>query len=354
VELDKKEKPFGNQDRVLAQLYRTMRWCASRQVLVELTSGTYQTSFTVVNVQQFVRSSLEDKGCDYLSSVLDETVGLGSLQFDETMAWVVLENALSNAFVHGDGRVKLSVKFDVETSTICFILKNHVPTKCESNISASRPPLRSKKAPPSTHCGLQHASLACNGAGGTYTLEFIEDLGVRTAVFSVSLPAAMSKCSPAGRSPSHEDDGPQLPEKLTVYAIDDSRVICKGIDRILLKALKADRSTSVVCCPENESDVAFFIEQVLVPNPPVALVLLDQNIELEHGSQLVLGTSLADELRAQSYKGLLVIRSANAATSDDDEYLRSGSVDICIGKHESLQNSVGLIARAYAAKKRND
>ena len=339
-----------------------MRWCASRQVLVELASGTYRTSLCPVDVQQFVGSTMEDKGRQHLS-VVDETVGLGLVHFDETMAWVVLENAMNNALEHGDGKVHLAVKFDPHTSTICFTIKNQVPVKecqseaeveqhrSQSDLQTEHGSMRSK-SPPSTHCGMRHVALACHGAGGTSRLEFIGDLGVRTAVFTVSMPAAIFPLI-HDRSSSYEDV-PQLklPGMLKICAIDDSRVICKGIDRILLKALEADRSTSVVCCPESEADVAAFMDQVFVPLPPAAIVLLDQNIELGNGTPRVLGTTLADELRLRRYEGLVVIRSANAAASDEEEYLRSGSVDACIGKHETLQSSVGLIVKAFNSRKK--
>jgi hypothetical protein len=82
-----------------------------------------------------------------------------------------------------------------------------------------------------------------------------------------------------------------------------SRVICKGLGRILFKALDANRNTSVVCCPENEADVAMFMDQIFFPPPPAAIVLLDQNIELANGVPRVLGTTLADELRLRRFKG---------------------------------------------------
>ena len=328
---------------MLTQLYRVMRWCASRQVIVELASGTYRTSLSPVDLQQFVRSIEEDKGRAQLS-VVDETVGLGKVHFDEAMAWVVLENAMSNALKHGDGNVHLAVKFDPGTNAISFTIKNQVQTEHVRSLSS--------KCPPSTHCGLRHAALACQGAGGTSRLEFSENLNVRTAVFTVSMPAAISSLVPDGASSLENSPKLKLPGMLKICAIDDSCVICKGIDRVLFKTLEADRKTSVVCCPENEADVAAFMDQIFAPPSSAAIVLLDQNIELKSGIPRVLGTTLADELRLRRYEGLVVIRSANAAASDDEEYMRSGSVDACIGKHETLQGSVELIANAFNSKKR--
>jgi hypothetical protein len=193
-------------------------------------------------------------------------------------------------------------------------------------------------------------ALACQGAGGISRLEFSEDLGVRTAVFTVSMPAAIFPLI-HDRSLSYKGVSQlKVPGMLKICAIDDSRVICKGIERILFKALDADRNTSVVCCPENEADVATFMDQIFSPPPPAAIVLLDQNIDLANGVPRVLGTTLADELRLRRFEGLVVVRSANAAASDNEEYLRSGSVDTCIGKHETLQSSVGLIGKAFNSK----
>jgi len=360
AELDKQEKSSSRQDQVLAQLYRTMRWCASRQVLGELASGTYRTSLSPVNVQSFVRGTVEDK--DHVDlSIVDETIGIGTVIFDETMAWVILENAMNNALEHGDGKVCLSIKYSPITNAITFSIENkvqegefkrersHSPTI--EDLTDSDAILRSKR-PPSTHCGMSHVALACQGAGGISRLEFNSNAaGEQVAVFTVSIPAMVSTSCPEETSANPDNEPTMvLPKKLKLCALDDSNIICKGIDRILFKALGADCDKSFVCCPRNEADVLAFMDQILFPPPPAEIVLLDQNIDLEDGTPRMLGTTLADELRLRGYEGLLVIRSANAAVSDDKEYLRSGSVDVCIGKHETQKKSVEMIVKAYYSK----
>jgi len=337
-----------------------MRWCASRQVLVELASGTYRTNLSPVNVQNLVRGTVEDK--DHVDvSIVDETIGIGTVHVDETMAWVVLENAMNNALEHGDGKVSLLVRYNSNTNSIEFTIENKVQEgeyKRDRSMSLTDDPdepdsiLRSKR-PPSTHCGMRHVALACQGAGGTSRLEFSSDeMGERIAVFTASMPAIVTpSCLEEASLNLGNEPVMNLPRMLKICALDDSSIICKGIRQILFKALEADCETSVVCCPRNASDVTTFMDQIFSPPPSAEIVLLDQNIDLgDVGAPRMLGTNLADELRLRGYEGLLVIRSANTTVSDDNEYLRSGSVDVCIGKHETQKNAVELIVKAYISK----
>lgn len=268
---------------------------------------------------------------------------------------------MNNALEHGDTKVSLSVRFSSVTSAITFAIENKVQEgeyKRERSMSFTddldEPDsiLRSKR-PPSTHCGMSHVALACQGAGGTSRLEYsIDDTGERIAVFTASMPAIVTPSCPEEASSNLDDEQVmKLPRMLKVCALDDSSIICKGIGRILFKALEADCETSIVCCPRNACDVTTFMDQILFPPSPAEIVLLDQNIDLgDEGAPRMLGTTLADELRLRGYEGLLVIRSANAAVSDYKEYLRSGSVDVCIGKYETQKSVVELIVKAYISK----
>jgi hypothetical protein len=151
--------------------------------------------------------------------------------------------------------------------------------------------------------------------------------------------------------------------------------------------LNVDKETSQVFCPTLKSEVDSFVENVLGrkldggvvdsgggdTTNPADLILLDQNIELDnHGVsdlviftlfttltslcvvfmflQVVFGTDLAELLRGQGFKGLVLIRSANAADADFVEYLRSGAVDGCLSKDGSNRDVASSVRREYLKK----
>ena len=92
-------------NKVVEQLSYTMHWCTSRQVLIDVSSGTYHSVLTIVDVASFLKamasthlhSSFKIKSFDIP----------GDICFDEKMARVVLENVLSNAIAHGNGHTPM-------------------------------------------------------------------------------------------------------------------------------------------------------------------------------------------------------------------------------------------------------
>jgi hypothetical protein len=88
------------------QLLHSMRWCMSRQVLVDLASGSYQSIKTSVDLPLFLKEVGNVHGhCEsIISTSTDNGSGVeSSVKFDEEMARVALENALFNAAAHKDG-----------------------------------------------------------------------------------------------------------------------------------------------------------------------------------------------------------------------------------------------------------
>ena len=88
-----------------------------------------------------------------------------------------------------------------------------------------------KKSSSSTSCGLKHIGMACRGAGGSFDLSLTKESGVRTVVFTLTLPVVLL---PARRevsslkSVSSTNNFAQLMRRpssaLNVCAIDDSTV----------------------------------------------------------------------------------------------------------------------------------
>jgi signal transduction histidine kinase len=108
---NEENRQFEFLSAALDQLYRTMSWCASRQVMIDLSSGTYLSTHTVVNMTKFFEG-FASKNIKFTDSTKLVTGEKGvRIAFDEKMARLALENAKSNATTHGDGQ---QITIDVE------------------------------------------------------------------------------------------------------------------------------------------------------------------------------------------------------------------------------------------------
>lgn len=96
-------------------LISQIQWCTGRQVLIDLTSGTYQSSLSPVNanvVLKRVASTLTT--CRYV--IHEESLQL-NVALDEKMCLLALENAATNAIAHGDrGEVRFGASFQYQGS----------------------------------------------------------------------------------------------------------------------------------------------------------------------------------------------------------------------------------------------
>jgi hypothetical protein len=96
----------------LFEIHRAMNWISSREVLLSLSAGRYQTTLSPVNIEEFflsISDRTDFKMCEITRS-LSET-GC-QIAFDEKMARLALENGRTNALIHGDGGpIELSLRF---------------------------------------------------------------------------------------------------------------------------------------------------------------------------------------------------------------------------------------------------
>lgn len=81
------------------QLHRTILWCSGRQVLIDVTTGSYQSSLSPIKLRTFlssVASTLTTHGHTIGQWTEDLFVAV-----DEKMCRIALDNALTNAAIHG-------------------------------------------------------------------------------------------------------------------------------------------------------------------------------------------------------------------------------------------------------------
>eukprot|EP00615_Pteridomonas_danica_P014739 CAMPEP_0114406222 /NCGR_PEP_ID=MMETSP0102-20121206/21026_1 /TAXON_ID=38822 ORGANISM="Pteridomonas danica, Strain PT" /NCGR_SAMPLE_ID=MMETSP0102 /ASSEMBLY_ACC=CAM_ASM_000212 /LENGTH=531 /DNA_ID=CAMNT_0001572073 /DNA_START=418 /DNA_END=2013 /DNA_ORIENTATION=+ len=393
----------SRQKQVLNQLYRTMRWCTMRQVMVDVADGTYQSALSPQHVSNFLKAIAGDNmGISFVIREISNIVA-----FDEQMVRLALENAISNAIVHGDGSPIVLGSYLVDDK-IAFYVENQVPESAmvtdetlrevserargndrstpflpiteilstennpEEDNTNSQDNLNdmfsSMKMNLSTRSGLRHIDVACGGAGGYFDLRLgsKENSDRKIVVLTCFFPAKSTETDqalaanksvvhlekkrgvPIVHSPPAQNN--DMPSHLKVCALDDSELICKGYQRLLLSRLGADIPNSVVCCPKTHGQVEVFVNKALNSD----ICILDQHIELngDNTHQTVLGTDIARELRVRKFRGLVLIRSANSSELDAQEYMADGSVHGTLGKAESHQDMAAKICFAYAQHKR--
>ena len=252
-----------NIDLALKQLFSAVQWCVSRQVIIDLTAGFYQTSLSPVNLDDFLREvcsalgtcpfSIQNRAPHYL------------IAFDEKMGKLALDNALTNARAHGDGGqvivgVSIVTRDDPVGCQVVFTVENGVAEGSSvgaealaylkqkairgaqrdyaSNDVSSAQVVALKKSSLSTNSGLRHIHLASKGCFGSFDLS-PGDSG-SSVVLTITMPcrrldptplqeANVPKSSPAVDNPvmvREEASGgsTSILHGLTIYALDDSPV----------------------------------------------------------------------------------------------------------------------------------
>ena len=71
---------------------------------------------------------------------------------------------------------------------------------------------------------------------------------------------------------------------------------------------------------------------------------------VQSGLATVLGTDLAVKLREHSFRGLIIIRSANSNSTDFEFYMSTRAVDFCVGKSESHKDLAAKIKAEFINK----
>jgi hypothetical protein len=103
IELElSRERETQNLKSALERLYRTMSWCASRQVMVDLSSGKYRSTHTTVIISKFLGIVASTDTTLIDNTPLATRQEEFEIAFDEKLALLAVENAKTNAISHGD------------------------------------------------------------------------------------------------------------------------------------------------------------------------------------------------------------------------------------------------------------
>lgn len=364
--------------QALAHLYQTMEWCAERSLMLDLAQGKYVSKLSRCRVRDLF-SSVTVQGNHHYEFAqggreLTDTLCEGS--FDVQMARLALVNAVSNANAHGDGGT-ITLRVSYTDHFVVFSVENKVPKGTfvtdaslkllrDASLSGVSPPedakiMRGSANLRSTRSGLRHIALVCGGIGSSFDL-YTKDEGSSSKVVVIEF--FFPCCKDEGNLLNAEqgesktipgdENKPCFPDSLTISAIDDSKLICKGYERVLFKKLQADASTSIVCCPTSQNAVQAYVDRVCgLIGDASDILIIDQNIDLTEETSIAYGTEIAKEIRGRSFDGLIALRTANDSAQEVEKYLSEGSIDICLGKSDSHDVVAEQIKQAYVKKIRS-
>jgi DNA-binding NarL/FixJ family response regulator len=138
---------------------------------------------------------------------------------------------------------------------------------------------------------------------------------------------------------------PEFPKNVVFAVLDDSAMIRVNLKITLIKQLGA--SPSSIFHGETEREALAFAKVCLTLKPDV--VILDENLDyVASGGSLILGSSIAEDLRQLGYRGIIIMHSANELLRDTLDFAVVDGFIIKGSNRVLIRNEV---ARLLALKK---
>eukprot|EP00668_Euglena_longa_P043699 GGOE01058184.1.p2 GENE.GGOE01058184.1~~GGOE01058184.1.p2 ORF type:complete len:374 (+),score=82.38 GGOE01058184.1:1166-2287(+) len=277
---------------------------------------------------------------------------------DPTLCSIMLLNAISNAFKHGhqeDPDVQFQMTLlpgsIIQTQELLIEVSNRAdpskPVICDELLDrllvsreVSGGAFDENRRQLHEHVGVEHIFLTAEAHKMQASLSQDGGLVIFRARMTVLDfdPCAENQAPLSCRLP------PQTPCGLRYYCLDDSPIARK----VLMHNLTAYASPAKVCTlGATPTEVQRFAALAQFDSD---IVVLDQY--LEYDGDMYYGTSVAEELVQQGYKGLICIRSANASPDDEEVYRQHGAHCV-IGKEVRAQQMVRQLHAAYIEHNHN-
>eukprot|EP00668_Euglena_longa_P033768 GGOE01043396.1.p1 GENE.GGOE01043396.1~~GGOE01043396.1.p1 ORF type:complete len:748 (+),score=147.06 GGOE01043396.1:116-2359(+) len=316
----------------LQRLHGGMMWCRRRGALLELMGDEAKPTLKPTSLTTLGTALVGARAIT--SSFAPVTVEL-----DEVLTDLMLENALSNAFRHGhptDPNVCFSITVELDpsapTAGACV-----VTFRITNRSDPNRQPLREGMGTALVQTGASSALVpvaeAVWGRRGTadggleYCFRAAQLQGIAVSLsqegnlvtFQAFLATRLTSAEPDPTTPSPRClPSEALPLGLRISVMDDS-----ASARILLRhQLSRDLPGCVVeTFGTSSEDVDPFLSHTLLA---ADIAILDQHLDWPSGSNFQ-GTDLVRLLLQAGFRGLLCIRSANVSEMDVPQYFAAGA-----------------------------
>eukprot|EP00667_Euglena_gracilis_P000759 EG_transcript_757 len=332
-------------------LARGMQWCRKRHVLMRMAEGDYLPALHPVALQEFGERLV--RGRAVISSFPNEVVLL-----DEVLCDILLDNALNNAFRHGN------------PANPCVMFQMELAPAEESASSGSQPVRQltfrvSNQADPakpvltpelldillsgrtadegavyrsalSEHLGLHHMFRVAQTHQMTLTLEQECDTVVLYARLQVQLAKEPTLSNLIEGSSTM--DTLSAPPGLHIWALDDSPIARRLLAHSLPRFFPGATVEVLGASPD---EVPKFIAGAAVD---ADIVILDQH--LDYSSESFLGTAVLADLLGRGCRAFMCIRSASVVNGSDAAF-RAAGAHCALGKDLRPEDFFLLLKRYY-------
>eukprot|EP00668_Euglena_longa_P025079 GGOE01031307.1.p1 GENE.GGOE01031307.1~~GGOE01031307.1.p1 ORF type:complete len:886 (-),score=253.83 GGOE01031307.1:1289-3754(-) len=331
-------------------LARGMQWCRKRHVLMQMSTGDYLPALHPVSLGEFGEQLV--RGRAVISSFPSEVVLL-----DEVLCDILLDNALNNAFRHGNPTgphvqflMDLAPPQELDTSggqcKLTFQISNRAdPAKplvtadfidALLNGKSNRSGELVYSSALSEHLGLHHMFKVAETHGIALTLQQDGNMVVLRAQLNVKVTKELALTVPVDLSPSADDM--VLPAGLHIWALDDSSIA----RRLLEHSLPRHFPSATVCVlGETPDQVPQFINGAAAE---ADIVILDQH--LDYSTQSFLGTSVLADLLDFHCRAFFCIRSASVAHGNEAAFYAAGA-HCALGKDLRPDDFFRILKRMY-------
>ena len=300
-ERNKKQVNVGLLKMSREGLQRGMLSCRNREIYINLCAGAWQPALAPVSLPAFAEALLQ--GRPVASDIVNVTV-----RMDQTLCWLVFDNAITNALRHGDPTnpdVRFTITCPASPSNgskrnLSFRVSNRAsprPLRLNQVAMIRAPENQGQSFSLSEDLLMEHIRLGAAAQGMTYSFGREGDLVVFRANLEVELAPQEQVMIP------QPPLSPPLPSGLTYLFIDDSDSQRRLVDHgIRTRAAPRDVLLFGKSIAEVEQFLAVAVEQgrqaAMSDNPHGLVAILDQNIDVE-GEEFK-GTAFVTELLGMS------------------------------------------------------
>uniref|UniRef100_A0A7S3YU82 Response regulatory domain-containing protein n=2 Tax=Lotharella globosa TaxID=91324 RepID=A0A7S3YU82_9EUKA len=374
VLMDDMEKDYVDQRHIkeaqrLCRISRVgMIMCNSKRSVAHILQSDYKEPPRVIKCVDM----LEPLSCFSRRIVLPKTDKSVRAVGDHLAMNIILENAVNNACRHGDQRRKISLVGVKQGDYVVIQVANVLPPRVHFGVLFSikmaamhgcynfdsRPFIGNVQElllSRAVDREMPTEKFLSEGKGVKIIKDIAKKFGYgvdmrasgRIAAFRLVLPSAthrgIKNNNSAKMTPTPgSQHWARKPKSLKIACVEDSPMIIKLYERILLKRYFAEGSIVVGRCIEELERIA-----ERITDGGFHGCILDQN--LVYGERCVLGTSIVKQCRRMGYDGLVIMRSANTEPEDIEKYIEAGA-DSVIGKHVNVKEIYATFVNEFVKK----
>jgi hypothetical protein len=224
---------------------------------------------------------------------------------DEKTVALMVENIYQNALIHGEKesiQIKIAASPEPNSGTVEIVLSN----TCKEASSEASTMAQLPENAQSTGKGLAHIEQLAQASGIESSFSICGKLAShKLRLLGSSFCVAEVDSTKVATTEKDTDSNSTVLSDILVMGLEDSGVLRKGYNKIVLKKFMPWCSKDSAIAGETEEEVTGFINAVLERAPEI--LILDN--ELEYGGRMYFGINICRELRRKGYTRFICMRT---------------------------------------------